>query len=394
MKKIAIIVERANITLGGAERSVLELSSALSAGDFDVHVVAANGKSDVKNIHILCPRPNANRSFFGTFEKELKKHLAENHYDIIHSVLPFDFADVYQPRGGSYAESILRNAASYQNNFLQTYKKMTAFANRRRAPLLKAEKKLCQNSNGPVVAALSQYVAEQFKKHYNLSDNRLVVIPNGVKINKQAVDASEAERLRTQILTAGGLRETDNPILLLFAANNFRLKGLAVLIKALSLVQRQNKAKDVRLIVVGKDETRKYRHLAKKLSVLEKIVFLGSVRNIQNVLSISDVGVLPTFYDPSSRFILEALAADKPVITTKYNGATDLFTDSRHGKVIDSAENILALAEAIVYFSNSENIKKALKAIVEDNLKEKISIKRVVEQLSSLYESILKRKQK
>jgi len=393
MKKIAIILERADITLGGAERSVLELASALSAGDFDVHAVAANGQADVKNIHILCPRPNAKRSCLYTFEKELKEHLAENHYDIIHSVLPFDFADVYQPRGGTYAESILRSTASYQNNFLQIYKRLTAFANRRRTPLLKAEKKLCLNSNGPIVAALSQYVAEQFKRHYNLSDNRLVVIPNGVKVNKQAVDISEAEKLRKQILIEANISNADNPIFLLFAANNFRLKGLAVLIKALNLVQRQNKAKNVRLIVVGKDNTCKYRHLSKKLSVLEKIVFLGSVRNIQNVLSISDVAVLPTFYDPSSRFTLESLAADKPVITTKYNGATDLFVDSRHGKVIDP-DNILALAEAIVYFSNSENIKKASKAIIEDNLKEKISIQRVVEQLSSLYESILKRKQK
>jgi glycosyltransferase involved in cell wall biosynthesis len=146
------------------------------------------------------------------------------------------------------------------------------------------------------------------------------------------------------------------------------------------------------LIVAGNGRTHKYRHLARKLNILNKIVFLGAVRHIQNVLSITDVAVLPTFYDPSSRFTLEALAAGKPVITTIFNGATDLFVDNRHGKIIDSSENVLELAEGIGYFANTDNIKKASEAIAEDNLKEDISINRVVKQMHSLYESILKRR--
>ena len=109
-------------------------------------------------------------------------------------------------------------------------------------------------------------------------------------------------------------------------------------------------------------------------------------------MSITDVAVLPTFYDPSSRFILEALAAGKPVITTKFNGATDLFENNRHGKVIDTPENIDALAEAIRYFTDTNNIEKTSQAIIEDNLKENISIGRAAGELMTVYESILQRK--
>ena len=73
MKKIAIIVERADITLGGAERSVFELTSALLASDFDVNVVAAKGRTDTKNFHILYPRKNTKRTCFCNFEKAVKK---------------------------------------------------------------------------------------------------------------------------------------------------------------------------------------------------------------------------------------------------------------------------------------------------------------------------------
>jgi len=80
------------------------------------------------------------------------------------------------------------------------------------------------------------------------------------------------------------------------------------------------------------------------------------------------------------------------VITTSFNGATDLFVNNRHGKVIDSPEDVPALAEAISYFTNTENIQKASQAIAADNLKEKISISRVAKQLIDVYESILQRK--
>jgi glycosyltransferase involved in cell wall biosynthesis len=105
-----------------------------------------------------------------------------------------------------------------------------------------------------------------------------------------------------------------------------------------------------------------------------------------------DVGILPTFYDPSSRFILETLAAGKPAITTRYNGAVDHFTDGRHGTVVDEPENIVALAEAIRYFANRANVARAMQAIAQDDLKERISVRRVARELSGLYESILERK--
>lgn len=392
-KKIALIIERADIALGGAERSVFELAAALSALGLKVDTLAAKGKTNAKNIHILCQNTPGNRTGYFTFAKVLKKHLSENHYDIIHSVLPFDFADVYQPRGGSFAEAILRNAASYQNKFVESCKRVTAFANFRRAILLRAERILCKDSNGPVIVALSKYVAEQFKKHYGVSDDRIVVVPNGIKINKR-IDIGHADNLRSQILAQLGLKEADNPVFFLFVANNFRLKGLACLIKAMQLASRNNTERKAYLIVAGNDRVRKYRQLAKKLNVHRKIIFLGPIRNIQNALLITDVAILPTFYDPSSRYILEAIAANKPVITTEFNGAADLFVNDRHGKVIDCAENIPALAQAISYFTDTNNIRKASQAIVADNLEEKISISRVAEQLIPVYESILEKREK
>ena len=130
------------------------------------------------------------------------------------------------------------------------------------------------------------------------------------------------------------------------------------------------------------------------MGVEDRILFLGPVQDIGSILPAIDVGVLPTFYDPSSRFILEALAAGKPVITTQFNGATDHFTDGRHGKVIDSPDNIAALADAIRHYTSTANIERASQAIAEDNLRANISVRRVARDLLGLYESILTRKER
>jgi UDP-glucose:(heptosyl)LPS alpha-1,3-glucosyltransferase len=307
--------------------------------------------------------------------------------------LPLNFADIYQPRGGTYPEAIIRNAASYRNRFIEYYKRITAFANVRRTILWRAERKLCREEDGPVIAALSNYVAGQFKKHYKTSGHRIVVVPNGVKTDRKT-GIAESEQKRSQILSEFGIKNTEKTVLFLFVANNFRLKGLSVLLEAIYRATREKIGSSFFLMVAGRDNSRKYMASAKRLGIERQIRFLNYVRDIQKIIAISDVAVLPTFYDPSSRFILEAIAAGKPVITTRYNGASELLTDYRHGRIIDEPEDIEALAEGIVYFTNKDNIVNASEAIAADNLIEKISINSAVRQLIRLYETILERKKR
>jgi UDP-glucose:(heptosyl)LPS alpha-1,3-glucosyltransferase len=177
-------------------------------------------------------------------------------------------------------------------------------------------------------------------------------------------------------------------VFFLFAAHNFRLKGLASLIKALAVLKNKLTKRPAFLIVVGRGQTRKYSRLASRLNVRDRIIFFGPAGNIYNLLSCADAAVLPTYYDPSSRFILEALAAGKPVITTKYNGATDLFTADRHGKVFDSPDDIDSLAEAMRFYCITENLITAKKAIQDDDIKSKISIESHCQKLLELYKKI------
>jgi UDP-glucose:(heptosyl)LPS alpha-1,3-glucosyltransferase len=398
--KVAIINERADASLGGAERSAFELVEALQQEGITVDLLAATGK-ETENVKILFANRETRRAGFYAFGKALQKIISQNRYDIIHSFLPFDFVDVYQPRGGAYPEAIIRNAASFQNKFVDGFKRLTAYANFRRTALLRAERKLCRRQDGPVIAALSNYVAEQFKKYYGAGRERVVVIPNGVKIHAMP-DAAIVLKTRSKILNEFGIKDSgtarqkdggSSTSVFLFAANNFRLKGLTVLLEAFYLATKQN-ANPSFLIVAGRGNRQKYLARARQLGIERKIAFIKTSGDLRIISAAADAAVLPTFYDPSSRFILEMLSMGKPVITTRYNGAAERFTNNVHGRIIDEPGDTEALAKAIVYFADKENSLKAANAIVADNIPQSVSISLVAKSLLSLYEKILEKKKR
>jgi len=387
IKKVAIIIERVDVSLGGAERSMFEVVSALSSLGLQVDLLAAKGQATAANIHILCSDVPEKRVSLPIFAEALRRHVSQMDYDIVHSVLPFTGIDLYQPRGGTYAESALRNAASYRNPLVRRWKQTTVFANRRRAKLLRAERQCCHGLNGPIISALSRYVVEQLRRHYATDPRRIVRMLNGVDTDRR-IDTNIMKDFRPQVLARLGIQGTREPVLFLFAAHNFRLKGLCPLIQAMQVAGKTGMERPACLAVAGAGKSNGYRRLAKRLGVEDRVLFLGPVPDIGSILPAIDVGVLPTFCDASSRFILEALAAGKAVITTHFNGAIDHFTDGRHGTVIDSPDNIPALADAIRYYASAANIEKTSQAIAEDNLRANISSRRVAKELVRVYEAI------
>ncbi len=388
--RTALIIERADVKLGGAERSVLELAAELEHQGVKVSILAAKSTASTKNIKVLCPS-GPKRTSLPVFRHALTAHFIHNHYDVIHSTLPVEQADIYQPRGGSYKEAILQNAASYQNPFNRSLKRITHFVNARRYALLAAEKNLCQNDNSLVVAALSNYVKKQFQRHYNVPVERIAVIPNGISMHTSA-ESDKAAKLRIQVFDRLAINSADPPPVLLFAANNFRLKGLPYLLRAMKLAADKSPSARFCLIVAGSDSADPYRHMSRKLGIAERVEFIGSMKNIYNGLAIADAAVLPTWYDPCSRFILEALNAGKPVITTVCNGASERFKNGEHGITIDSPREVEALARAIEHYCDHENRAKASKAILRDGLAGEVSIGKHAEKMIELYKSIIGRK--
>jgi UDP-glucose:(heptosyl)LPS alpha-1,3-glucosyltransferase len=138
-----------------------------------------------------------------------------------------------------------------------------------------------------------------------------------------------------------------------FVGMNYRLKGLGPLLRAFAQVPRDHK---VRLAVVGAERFERYKALARRLGVADRVNFLGFRPDPRDAYFAADFLVHPTFYDPCSLVVLEALACGLPVITTEYNGARELFTEPEEGLVIRDPHDAAALAKAITEIADSRNL--------------------------------------
>jgi len=394
--KILLIKEHLKLTRGGAERSTAELADCLTELGHNVTVAAAQVQFD-DSIAPAWQMSELDLSGAGgrtarwqAFGNAVQRLRETESFDVTHSMEPVPGADFYQPRGGCLLYGALRHVQSFSNPCVRAVKRAALSLNRGRAHKIAAERRLCKESS-TVILALSDYVAQQYRELYQVPQARLLVVPNGIVPDAfiSAETHQQAEHLR-RVLDRQGHRT-----LLIFVAENLRLKGLMPLIKAVALAKNgrvgnllptcsSNDLDLLRILVVTQEDASAYWRAARRLGVGEQFVFVGPTRQMPQLLAASDGLVLPTYHDACSRVVLEALAAGKPVITTRFNGAAD-FVKPDYGVLIDSPDDIPALAAALRTLCDPNRQATMCAAIDCDGLVEKVSMRRHARQLAEVY---------
>ena len=189
------------------------------------------------------------------------------------------------------------------------------------------------------VVAISERVRQQLKHYYNVPDERIVTIPNGINLNRFKPENAEA---RAAVRQSFGVPD-DTP-LLLFAGSQYRLKGLEFAIRA--LVEMETKAI---LLVVGADVAAPFKRLAEKLGVSDRVIFAGARSDLPMIYPAADAFVLPTLYETFALVCLEAMASGLPVLASPVGGIEDYLHDGVNGLHIQrNAADIAAKLDRIL----------------------------------------------
>lgn len=123
------------------------------------------------------------------------------------------------------------------------------------------------------------------------------------------------------------------------------IKGPKYLLKAMKYVWQ--KYPETSLIFVGKGELDiDLRARALETSTNGKVKFLGWREDIDEIMPVFDMLVLPSLNEGMGRVLVEAMAAGKPVVASSVGGIPDLVQDGRTGYLVPPADE-KALAEAI-----------------------------------------------
>src|SRR5262249_46416714 len=114
----------------------------------------------------------------------------------------------------------------------------------------------------PVIVVNSRMVRGHFAKYYGIGPERVRVLPSAV--NPDRLDAAARPRRRAERRQLWGVEP--DAVVGLCLAMNYRLKGLAPLLRALPRLPRGT---PFRLLVAGHPNFTRYRRLARRLGVSE-----------------------------------------------------------------------------------------------------------------------------
>ena len=118
----------------------------------------------------------------------------------------------------------------------------------------------------------------------------------------------------------------------------------------------------------------------------ENFQWLGFRKDIKEVLALSDLVVLPSYSEGVPRVLLEAMAMEKPIITTDNVGCKEVVDEGKNGYLVP-IKNSKALADAVEVLLNDDDKRKRFGQHSRVKVGAEFDEKKVVEKiLTQLYE--------
>ncbi len=333
---------------GGAETYVADLCRALVLGGHRVDLYAerlAEGCLPAGVNVVNVPAPGTTRlERLWNFADLSEQALRSGNHDCSVGFINTWAHDVIIPQGGVQEGSLRANAARFATPLSRKVYRLLKTANPKYWVHRAIEQRQYDRERPARYVAVSQMVRRHLEEFHQVPRQRVHVVPNAIDASR--IDVPDPEAVRREFRLRQGFGADD--LLGLFVGHNFALKGLRPLIAALGRRHRDNPtSRPIHLVVCGGGDAAPYTRLAGRWGVGDRVHFLGFYPDVRDAYWSCDFFAQPTYYDPCSLVVLEALACGLPVITTEQNGAGELMTGGKHGFILTSPNAEAELAAAL-----------------------------------------------
>lgn len=223
------------------------------------------------------------------------------------------------------------------------------------------------------VTSVSQSLKDDTLKLFKIK-NKIKVIPNFIELDKVKKDplapchryvmAKEDERIITHI-------------------SNFRkVKRIPDIIKIFYNIQKEMPAK---LMMVGDGpEKEKAEALCMELGIYDKVIFFGNSNEIDKILLLTDLFLLPSETESFGLAALEAMACGVPVISSNSGGLPEVNFEGISG-YLSNVGNVDEMAANAIKILKDDDVLKQFKENALEVAK-KFDIKNILPKYEALYQ--------
>ena len=198
-----------------------------------------------------------------------------------------------------------------------------------------------------------------FQNHHDIIDLCLIkksFCVKGSAVNEDRFSYDSISVIKIDILQKQYNLLQEDTINFLFVSRLLKEKGIVELIEGFKLASKNNK---IQLLIVGwfdenNESSLNQNSLNDLIQGYDNIKFLGKQNDIPEIISLTDVSILPTYYrEGTPRFLLESMVMKKPIITTKMPGCDHLIHNNENGILIEP-RSVNAIEKSINFLCKKE----------------------------------------
>jgi N-acetyl-alpha-D-glucosaminyl L-malate synthase BshA len=222
------------------------------------------------------------------------------------------------------------------------------------------------------VTAVSEYLRRRTIDEFQIK-RPVTVVPNFVDCNVYVRATDRKLRHRFAADDEG----------ILIHISNFRpVKRVEDVIRIFAIVRKHRKA---RLLMVGDGPERpKAEWLANTHGIAGDVLFVGKQNDMNNLLSVSDILLLPSELESFGLVALEAMACEVPVVATRVGGLPEVVRDGIDGYLYDVGD-VQSMARSCIDILGNPELQSRLGRMGRDRANSEFCAARIVLQYEELY---------
>ncbi|HEX6287609.1 MAG TPA: glycosyltransferase family 4 protein [Herpetosiphonaceae bacterium] len=373
-QRIKVLHLCASLSVGGAERFLLDLAQRFDRERFEIHICCLNVlrnnalQDDFERLGLPLYIIGTKRLYDLRSILAVARYVHRHQIDIIHTQLTnADIVGRIVGRAlGRPIISTLQNEPHDYHRFRWIHRWLNRVTARYFATRL---------------IAVSNRLREQFIRAWHIPEDRIHTIYNAVPMEAYlAIPEGRPDRA-----------DHDGPII----TNIGRLstqKAQHHLLDAARLVL--DRRPDVRFMIVGQGRLdQPLKEQAQRLGIAERVTFTGLRHDIPAILAQTDIFTLPSLWEGLPLTGIEAMASARPVVLTDVGGNRELVESGVHGMIVPPGD-VHALADALLELLNDEPRRLAMGRAARQRVRHEFDITTIAAQYEALYQAMWSKRNK
>lgn len=231
---------------------------------------------------------------------------------------------------------------------------------------------------GQKVIAISDQVADHLVKDFHVDPGRVVLIYNGVDVDRFAATSSGLGCSLKQELGLDPAKKIIGHIGRLSS-----VKGQKYLI--LAARELLKKRRDIQFLIIGDGKEEAYlKALIQQDSLGADVLLCPSVADTANALSIMDIFVMPSIQEGLGISILEAQASGVAVVGSKVGGIPTVIQDGRTG-LLCGPKDVSSLVASLETLLDQKDLRDSIITNAKAHVREKFSLRGMAEKTRDIY---------